>query len=334
MQLCDNFFNSYWDVIFLRRSLKWLAVLTTIGMLLVLLGGALVTKTGSGMGCGRSWPLCNGEFVPTDITPELIIELAHRLVSGTVGILVLILSVWTWRTIGHIRETKFLSFLSFFFLLLQGLIGAAAVVWGQNSFVLALHFGISLISFAAVLLLTLLIFEVDKRFEAEKLIIDNRMKKHIIGVTIYSYIVVYTGALVRHKKASLVCADWPLCNNNASSILPTNLNEWIQMGHRFLAGLIFIWIGYITLLAIRNYKHQKIIYWGWIISFIFVSLQVVAGALIVVSKLNLYIALAHAFFISCLFGVLCYFLLLTSRSKKNALKYQKHDDQQKTTTIV
>lgn len=286
------------------------------------------------MGCGRSWPLCNGEFVPTDITPELIIELAHRLVSGTVGILVLILSVWTWRTIGHIRETKFLSFLSFFFLLLQGLIGAAAVVWGQNSFVLALHFGISLISFAAVLLLTLLIFEVDKRFEAEKLIIDNRMKKHIIGVTIYSYIVVYTGALVRHKKASLVCADWPLCNNNASSILPTNLNEWIQMGHRFLAGLIFIWIGYITLLAIRNYKHQKIIYWGWIISFIFVSLQVVAGALIVVSKLNLYIALAHAFFISCLFGVLCYFLLLTSRSKKNALKYQKHDDQQKTTTIV
>lgn len=318
----------------MRRSLKWLAVLTTIGMLLVLLGGALVTKTGSGMGCGRSWPLCNGEFVPTDITPELIIELAHRLVSGTVGILVLILSVWTWRTIGHIRETKFLSFLSFFFLLLQGLIGAAAVVWGQNSFVLALHFGISLISFAAVLLLTLLIFEVDKRFEAEKLIIDNRMKKHIIGVTIYSYIVVYTGALVRHKKASLVCADWPLCNNNASSILPTNLNEWIQMGHRFLAGLIFIWIGYITLLAIRNYKHQKIIYWGWIISFIFVSLQVVAGALIVVSKLNLYIALAHAFFISCLFGVLCYFLLLTSRSKKNALKYQKHDDQQKTTTIV
>ena len=70
----------------MRRSLKWLAVATTIGMILVLLGGALVTKTDSGMGCGRSWPLCNGEFVPTDITPELIIELAHRLVSGGVGI--------------------------------------------------------------------------------------------------------------------------------------------------------------------------------------------------------------------------------------------------------
>lgn len=320
----------------MRRSLKWLAVLTTIGMLLVLLGGALVTKTNSGLGCGRSWPLCNGEIIPSDISFELIIELSHRVVSGTVGIMVLVLSIWTWRSIGHIRETKFLSFLSFFFLVLQGLIGAAAVIWGQNSFVRALHFGISLISFAAVLLLTLLIFEVDKKFQAEKLVIDKRMQKHMIGVTIYSYLVVYTGALVRHMKASLVCPDWPLCNNQ-SSFLPTNLNEWVQMGHRFAAGLIFLWIGYITFLAVKHYKQQKVIYWGWIISFILVCLQVIAGALVIFSQLNLYIALAHAFFISCLFGVLCYFLLLVSRSKKNALEFKKRQpltpEQQTTTNI-
>ncbi|MCM3708252.1 MULTISPECIES: COX15/CtaA family protein [Cytobacillus] len=302
----------------MQRSLKWLAVLTSIGMLLVLLGGALVTKTESGMGCGKSWPLCNGELVPTDITPELIIELAHRLVSGTIGFMVLILSIWTWRKIGHIRETKFLALTSLFFLILQALIGAAAVVWGQSDFVLALHFGISLISFAAVLLLTLLIFEVDKKFEAEKLIIDKRMRKHIIGVSLYSYAVVYTGALVRHVNASLVCRDWPLCING-SFTLPSNMYEWVQMGHRAAAGLIFIWIGYITYLAIKHYKNQKVIYWGWIISFILVSLQVAAGALVVLTRLNLYIALAHAFFISCLFGVLSYFILLSSRSKKNEL---------------
>lgn len=306
----------------MQRSLKWLAVLTTIGMLLILLGGALVTKTDSGMGCGRSWPLCNGELVPTNITPELIIELAHRVVSGTVGLMVLLLSVWTWRAIGHIRETKFLSFTSFFFLVLQGLIGAAAVIWGQSDFVLALHFGISLISFATVLLLTLLIFEVDKKFEAEKVILDKRMKRHIIGVSIYSYIVVYTGALVRHVNASLVCRDWPLCINS-SFALPGNMHEWVQMGHRAAAGIIFIWIAYITYLAVKHYKNQKVIYWGWIISFILVSLQVFAGALVIITRLNLYIALAHAFFISCLFGVLSYFILLTSRSKKNALALEE-----------
>lgn len=299
----------------MRRSLKWLAVASTIGMVLVLLGGALVTKTGSGMGCGRSWPLCHGKFLPSEITPELIIELAHRLVSGGVGILVLILSIWAWKAIGHIRETKFLAFLSIFFLVLQGLIGAAAVKWGQSSFVLALHFGISLISFAAVFLLTLLIFEIDKKFDAEKLIIDKKMGFHIVSVTIYSYIVIYTGALVRHMKASLVCRDWPLCLNDAPA-LPSNIYEWVQMGHRAAAGLIFLWIAYITYLAIRKYKEQKVLYWGWIISFSLVTLQVLSGAFVIFTRLNLYIALMHAFFITCLFGMLSYFILLYSRSKR------------------
>ena len=301
---------------FLQRSLKWLAVATTIVMIFILLGGALVTKTGSGMGCGRSWPLCEGKFVPSEITPELMIELAHRLVSGAGGIMVLLLSVWSWKAIGHIRETKFLSLLSFIFLLLQGLIGAAAVLWGQSGFVLALHFGISLVSFASVFLLTLLIFEIDKKFEAEKLYIDKRMGFHIVGVSIYSYLVIYTGALVRHMKASLVCLDWPLCSNESLS-LPSDIYQWVHMGHRAAAGIIFIWISYIFYLAVRHYKEQKVLYWGWMIAFILVSLQVIAGAFIIFSMLNLYIALLHAFFITCLFGVLSYFLLLYSRSRRN-----------------
>lgn len=310
----------------LTRALKWFSVLTTIGMLFILLGGALVTKTDSGMGCGRSWPLCNGELVPNEITSELVIELAHRVVSGVVGIMVVILSIWTWKKIGNIRETKFLSFNSIFFLVLQGLIGAAAVIWGQSDFVLAIHFGVSLVSFSTVFLLTLLIFEVDKKFEAEKLILDKRMKYHTIGVTIYSFIVVYTGALVRHVNASLICPDWPLCNNN-QLLLPTNLYEWVQMGHRAAAALIFIWIAYIMYLAIKHYRHQKIMYWGWITAFLLVSLQVIAGAFIIFFKGNLFIALLHAFFIACLFGMLSYFLLLTYRSNNNLVLLKNNSKQ-------
>ncbi|WP_163101369.1 COX15/CtaA family protein [Peribacillus alkalitolerans] len=309
----------------MSKPLKWFAVLTTIGMLLILLGGALVTKTESGAGCGDSWPLCHGQLVPSDITIELVIELAHRLVSGTVGFMVLILSIWSWKRIGHIRETKFLSFLSFFFLLLQALIGAAAVKWGQSDFVLALHFGISLISFASVFLLTLLIFEVDKKFKAEKVVIDKKMSFHIVGLLLYTYAVVYTGALVRHTNSSLVCKDWPMCVNGEFA-LPANLYEWVQMGHRFVAGLVFVWVAYIVFGLLKHYKHQKVVYWGWIISFILVSLQVIAGGLIIVSRLNLYIALSHALFISLFFGVLSYLLLLTTRSSKNAAIQEKESN--------
>lgn len=298
----------------MRRGLKWFAVITTLGMLFVLIGGALVTKTGSGAGCGDSWPLCHGEVIPSEITPELVIELSHRLVSGGVGFLVLILGIWSWKTIGHIRETKILAIISFLFLLLQALIGAAAVVWGQSDAVLALHFGISLISFASVFLLTLLIFEVDRKFDAHKLVIDAKMRFHIIGITVYSYLVVYSGAFVRHKEASLACPKWPMCSRRSFG-MPATPHEWIQMGHRMAAAGIFIWIAIACLRAIKHHKHQKVLFWGWIIAFILVSLQVFSGAMIVLTSLNLYIALGHALIISCLFGLLSYFILLVTRSR-------------------
>jgi cytochrome c oxidase assembly protein subunit 15 len=303
-------------------------------MLFVLIGGALVTKTGSGAGCGNSWPLCHGELIPSKITFELVIEFSHRMVSGIAGITVLILSIWSWKTIGHIRETKFLAILSVFFLVLQALIGAAAVKWGQSDAVLALHFGISLISFASVLLLTLLIFEIDKKFDTKQLFIDKKMQFHMIGIIIYSYIVVYTGAYVRHKGASLACPDWPLCSRRAAGF-PTTLHEWIQMGHRFAAGLIFIWITYTTWLAIKRYKNQKVIYWGWIIAFILICFQVISGALVVISGLNLFIALAHALIIACLFGLLSYFLLLVSRKKLqvNQNEIEKNNEKSKWTDL-
>ncbi|WP_324611605.1 COX15/CtaA family protein [Bacillus massiliglaciei] len=305
-------------IIKVPSSLKWFAVLTTVGMLFVLIGGSLVTKTDSGMGCGRSWPLCNGELVPQDITLALVIELAHRLVSGSVGIMVLILSIWSWRKIGQVRETAFLSITSFAFLVLQGLIGAAAVIWSQSDFILALHFGISLISFSAVFLLTLLIFEIDKKFEADKLVVDKRMKFHINGILIYCFIVVYTGALVRHTNASLVCKDWPACTKNGS-LLPGNFYEWVQMGHRAIAGILFLWVAYAAYLAVRRYRQKKVIIGGWLAALSLVTLQVAAGASIIFSRLNLLIALSHALFIACFFGVMSYMVLLSSRSRKNAV---------------
>ena len=301
------------------KYLKWFAVAATIGMLLILLGGALVTKTDSGMGCGRHWPGCNGQLIPDKITTEVLIEFSHRLVTGAVGILILILSVWSWRALGHVRETKFLAFLAMFFLILQALIGAAQVKWGQGDFILALHFGISLISFASVLLLTLLIFEVDRKFDSDKLRIGKTLKWNTIGVALYSYVVVYTGALVRHTNSSLICSDWPLCRNDQFTF-PTNMYEWVQMGHRAAAALILLWIAGIAWHAFKHYKDQKVLYYGWIIAFIIVTLQATTGMLVVLTKLNLFIALLHSLLISLLFGLLCYMILLLSRSRSKISK--------------
>ncbi|QHE52059.1 heme A synthase [Pontibacillus sp. HMF3514] len=299
------------------KLLKWLSVLSSLGMLFVLIGGALVTKTESGMGCGKSWPLCHGEIIPSNITMELVIELSHRLVSGGVGFLVLLLSILAWRKLGHVRETKLLSFLSLFFLVLQGLIGAAAVKWGQSDFVLAMHFGISLISFASIFLLTLLIFEVDQKFDATSLYIKRKHRKGFYALTIYTLMVVYTGALVRHVNASLVCGGWPFCNNEYPLKFGYfNFLQWVQMGHRLAAGLIFVWVIIQFVIIRKSYSHSKIMSGGWSIALLLITIQVILGAMIVFTSLNLFVALLHALVIACFFSLLCYYVLLSSRSAR------------------
>lgn len=298
------------------KSLKWLSVVATIGMLFILLGGALVTKTGSEDGCGDSWPLCEGELIPSQFTFEMVIEFSHRLVSGVVGIAVVALAILAWKRLGNtVREVKFLAVASVFVLLLQALIGAAAVMWGQSDFVLAAHFGISLISFATVFILMLIIFETDKKLHTESLFIQKKHRIEIIALSIYTLMVVYTGALVRHTDSNLVCGDWPFCTNSEPlNFAGYSFGQWIQMGHRLAAGILFVWTIVLTIKILKNYKESKVMTNGWLITLVLITLQVTFGALIIFTMLNLFVALMHALVISCYFGMLSYYLLLTYRS--------------------
>ncbi|WP_221564025.1 heme A synthase [Alkalihalobacillus sp. TS-13] len=293
----------------MNRYLKFYAILTSLGMLIVLLMGAIVTTTGSGEGCGNSWPLCYGEVLPSQPKVETMIEYSHRIVSAALGLMVVILAIWSWMKFKQIREVKWLAFLSVFFIVFQGLLGAAAVIWGQSSFVLALHFGFSLISFASVVLLAVVIFENGN--DRATLKINKNFKLNIYLLFIYLYTLVYTGALVRHTKASLACSGWPLCNGQL--LPPTTELEVIHYIHRFMAGLLFIWI-LLSFIQIRTYyKNMKILYNSFLLLLILVSLQVTTGALIIFTKLNLFIGLMHGLFVSLLFATLSYLVMVALR---------------------
>src|ERR1041385_5772985 len=64
--------------------LAWLAATCTY--LLIILG-AIVRITGSGLGCGEHWPLCNGRLLPPLDLPT-VIEYGHRLAPAAGGGLV------------------------------------------------------------------------------------------------------------------------------------------------------------------------------------------------------------------------------------------------------
>jgi heme A synthase len=96
--------------------------------ILVILWGAYVRATGSGAGCGRHWPLCNGAVVPRAPEIETIIEFTHRLTSGLAGVLVIVLLVWAWRTYKPGHAVRKAAAFSLLFIITEGLVGAGLVL--------------------------------------------------------------------------------------------------------------------------------------------------------------------------------------------------------------
>jgi len=94
----------------------------------VILWGALVRATGSGAGCGKHWPLCNGEVIPRAQSLETLIEFSHRLTSGLALILVLILFFWARRKFEKGQFERKWSGISLVLILIEALIGAGLVL--------------------------------------------------------------------------------------------------------------------------------------------------------------------------------------------------------------
>lgn len=105
------------------RTFAW----TVLGWnILTILGGALVRATGSGAGCGRSWPTCQGTIVPR-LEGSTAIEFTHRAVSGLALLGVVGLAVAVFRAIpkgGPARRAVLLAVVA---IIGEALIGALIV---------------------------------------------------------------------------------------------------------------------------------------------------------------------------------------------------------------
>lgn len=74
--------------------LAWAVLWFTVA---VILGGSVVRATGSGAGCGESWPQCEGSIFPLSGTTETAIEFTHRAMSLVAGLALVAFLVWTLR---------------------------------------------------------------------------------------------------------------------------------------------------------------------------------------------------------------------------------------------
>ncbi len=116
-------------------KLHTLATAGLVTSILSILAGAIVRATGSGDGCGASWPTCNGRVVPSLDTTSEIIEFSHRSISGVLLIITILLFLKSRDSDTPLIQKKIINYLTFF-VLLEALIGAIIVIYewvGLNS---------------------------------------------------------------------------------------------------------------------------------------------------------------------------------------------------------
>lgn len=293
----------------MHKGLKRLSVATAIGMYLVLMAGSLVTNTGSGEGCGASWPLCHGRWMPPVLLVTTLIELNHRLVTGVVGILVFAQAIWAWRVLRAFAAVRVLAVASIALLLWQSWLGAAAVMWGASSAVLASHFGFSLLSFASVVLLSVTVWwhhGGTLRRPADG--VPARLRAWIWGLSAYTIVVVYSGAFVRHTGSELACLGFPTCNG--AWLPPLEGAVAIHLVHRLGAGGLVVLTAWFAYLAWQQRREQPAICAAAMAAFGLVLLQATAGALAVLTHMHVTLLMLHSTIVPVYFGVLAYLSLL------------------------
>ncbi|HEX6513667.1 MAG TPA: COX15/CtaA family protein, partial [Chloroflexota bacterium] len=77
------------------KAFRALAIATAAATFLLIVIGAVVRVSGSGLGCGNDWPLCHGSLVPL-FDLHTFVEWNHRLFASLVALLSAATAICGW----------------------------------------------------------------------------------------------------------------------------------------------------------------------------------------------------------------------------------------------
>jgi cytochrome c oxidase assembly protein subunit 15 len=110
----------------MNKGLHRFTLFVTGATLFLIVAGALVTSHDAGLAV-PDWPLSFGKFFP-QMVGNVFWEHGHRMVATSVGILVIILNVWLWRSERR-SWVRRLGFVALVAVIAQGLLGGLTVKW-------------------------------------------------------------------------------------------------------------------------------------------------------------------------------------------------------------
>lgn len=303
-----------------KYSLSWyrvtylLSILTLIGLFAVNIVGFVDTETGSALGCGHDWPLCNGAVIPHVWGIKTLIEFSHRALVGVVTVLLLVTSGLAWRLYSYWAEVKVTIAIAVGFVFVQAALGALGVIYGDPAWFLAFHFGCSLLAFVGVLLLVVILRQIGRsirRTDASdeagvmllrRLVPKGRFTRGVWFTIIYMYVAMYYGAFVSSTGDASGFRGWPFPTEVHSGLVFV-----VDITHRAVAVGLGALIVYLCVLASRMRKAHPELFIGSWLALVFVILVAVSGAtLLWTNHAALWAFLLHVSMVTGLFGTLSY----------------------------
>lgn len=268
------------------RWLARLALITAFLTVLLIVVGAIVRVTDSGLGCGSSWPLCDGKIIPPLDNLTAWIEWSHRLFAMLIGVLGLATLVAAWRSKRENRFAFIAVVIAALLYTVQSLLGRQVVVHELRPVLVALHLGT-----AMLLLASLLAASVAATYRPEKRIQTDSVTLLTYITTVLSLVIILTGALVRGSGATLACTDWPLCNG---AVIPTGQGQAaiIHMTHRFAVvalGISLLLLVWQALQAGRSGQIRRVA----VLALVVYLAQAAVGALFVLTQAGRVWGAAH-----------------------------------------
>ena len=330
----------------LTHRMRHLTLITLFLTFDLVLFGAFTRLTDSGLGC-PDWPGCYGHVSPVGASEAIAtaqtamptgpvtfkkswIEMIHRYLAMLVGILILTLAAFTWRTE---RSLWVWPSLTLVWVCVQGAFGALTVTMKLFPMIVTLHL------LGGMLLLVLLMVQLVRQRHASNLATHQAVPIWLYVLTFICFISVLIqtglGAWVSSNYAVLACDTYPLCQNSwwpdmnlakafelwrplgqdaAGQALPFQALTAIHMVHRWHAVIPSLLI----LLVARAWMNNGLRTQGWLLIALLLS-QFLTGISNAVLGWPMLAALMHTGSAAALLVLLTWTLATTQPRKADRI---------------
>lgn len=303
---------------FFRR----IALLSTILALFVVVLGAYVRLSDAGLGC-PDWPGCYGTLTVPESqsaiahaqqaypnkpveTHKAWKEMAHRYVAGSLGLLVVSLSVLGWRAKRHISVSPLLPTALLFVIGLQAMLGMWTVTLLLKPVIVSSHL------MGGMTTLAILTWIAHRHFgsPSKRIVESSFVRLWIRGALVVIFFQIFLGGWTSSNYAALACTDFPTCHGEwipsmdfgtafhwvrelgqTAAGKPLELSAFtaIQWTHRVGALITFIYLSALGFMLIKNERLKS--FGVLLFTILFVQISLGIGNLVL--HLPLALAVGH-----------------------------------------